>query len=221
MALHSSCVPTKRVVGRLGAGAAHSVGVGGAAFKPRYLGILVVWCQEPTHWKSPCCCEKLRAVGEEGVRGWDGWMASQMQWTWTWANSRRWWGAGRPGLLQSVGSQRVGHNWAAEQHLGGAVICAHPDWQAVSRAGLVSKGYSACCQGPEIVVLRTVGICEMGQFGKTTDSPRIPTWGLERAFRKICWELPPVEFELKSKKQRDMMSLSYQGDCCCCCRRCC
>lgn len=61
------------------------------------------------------------------------------------------------------------------------------------------------------MVLRTVGICEMGQFGKTTDSPRLPAWGLERAFCKICWGLPPVEF-LKSKRQRDMMSLSYQGD---------
>ena len=28
-----------------------------------------------------------------------------MQWTWTWANSREWWGTGRPGILQSMGSQ--------------------------------------------------------------------------------------------------------------------
>jgi len=54
--------------------------------------------------------------GEEGIRGWDGWMASPMQWTWTWANSRRWWGTGRnPGVLQSMGLQNVGHNWATEQ----------------------------------------------------------------------------------------------------------
>ena len=30
------------------------------------------------------------------TRGWDGWTASLMQWTWTWANSRRWWGTRRP-----------------------------------------------------------------------------------------------------------------------------
>ena len=42
-------------------------------------------------------------------------MASQIQWTWTWANPRRWWGAGRPGVLQSMGSQRVGHDWVTEQ----------------------------------------------------------------------------------------------------------
>ena len=54
------------------------------------------------HGKSPWCWERLRAEGEEGVRGWDGWMASLMQWTWTWANFRRWWGTGRPGVLQSM-----------------------------------------------------------------------------------------------------------------------
>ena len=42
--------------------------------------------------------------GEENVRGWDGWMASPMQWMWTWANFRRWWGTGRPGVLLSMGS---------------------------------------------------------------------------------------------------------------------
>ena len=74
---------------------------------------LITWCEQPTHWKSPW--ERLRAEGEEGVRGWDGWMASLMQWAWTWANFRRWWGTGRSGVVQSMGSQRVGHNWATEQ----------------------------------------------------------------------------------------------------------
>ena len=37
-----------------------------------------------------------------------------MQWTWTWANSERWWGAERPGVLWFMGSQRVGHDWATD-----------------------------------------------------------------------------------------------------------
>ena len=49
-------------------------------------------------------------------RGRDGWMASPTQWTWVWANSERWWRTGKPGMLQSLGSQRVGQNWATEQH---------------------------------------------------------------------------------------------------------
>ena len=41
--------------------------------------------------------------------GWDGWMASLTQWTGVRASSGRWWGTGKPGVLQSMGLQRVGH----------------------------------------------------------------------------------------------------------------
>ena len=49
-----------------------------------------------------------------GDRGWDGWMASLTWWTWVWGNSRSWWWTGKPGVLQSVGSQRVRHDWVTE-----------------------------------------------------------------------------------------------------------
>ena len=52
--------------------------------------------------------------GEGDDRGWDGWMASLPQWTWIWVNSKSWWWTGRPGMLQSMGLQRVGHDWATE-----------------------------------------------------------------------------------------------------------
>ena len=55
---------------------------------------------------------KLEGEGDD--RGWDGWMASLTQWTWVWVNSESWWWRGRPGMLQSMGSQRVGHKWATE-----------------------------------------------------------------------------------------------------------
>ena len=73
---------------------------------------LATWCEELTHWKRPWCWERLKAGGEGDDRGWDGWMASPTQWRWVWLNSRSWWWTGRPGMLQSMGSQRVGHNWA-------------------------------------------------------------------------------------------------------------
>ena len=67
-----------------------------------------------THRKRPWCWERLK-VGREGDdRGWDGWMTSLTQWTWLWASSRSWWWTGKPGMLQSMGSQRVGHDWATE-----------------------------------------------------------------------------------------------------------
>ena len=56
-------------------------------------------------------------------RGWDGWMASLTQWTWVWANSRRWWWTGKPGVLQSMGSQRVGHDWVIDSNIHLGVRC--------------------------------------------------------------------------------------------------
>ena len=57
---------------------------------------------------------RLRTGGEGDGRGWDGWMASPTQWTWVWASSRSWWWTGKPGVLQSMGSQRVGQDWVTE-----------------------------------------------------------------------------------------------------------
>ena len=57
---------------------------------------------------------RLKAGEEGGDRGWDGWMASPTRWTWVWASSGSWWWTGKPGVLQSMGWQRVGHNWATE-----------------------------------------------------------------------------------------------------------
>ena len=78
------------------------------------LNTLVTWCEELTCWKRPWCWERLRARGEGDNRGWDGWMASPTQWTWVWASSGSWWWTGRSGVLQSMGLQRVGHDWATE-----------------------------------------------------------------------------------------------------------
>ena len=51
---------------------------------------------------------------EKGATEWDGWMASSTQWTWVWVNSGSAWWTGRPGVLRSMESQRVGHNWVTE-----------------------------------------------------------------------------------------------------------
>ena len=64
---------------------------------------LAPWSKEPTHWKRLWCWEGLGAGGEGDDRGWDGWMVSPTRWAWDWANCRRWWWTGRPGVLKSVG----------------------------------------------------------------------------------------------------------------------
>ena len=63
--------------------------------------------------KRPWCWERLRA-GEEGDRGWDGWMASPTLRTWIWVSSRCWLWTGKSGVLQSMGvtnSQTRLSNW--------------------------------------------------------------------------------------------------------------
>ena len=65
-------------------------------------------------WKDPDAGKDWRQEEKGTTRGWDGWMASPTQWTWVWVNSGSWWWTGRPGVLQNMGSQRVGHKWVTE-----------------------------------------------------------------------------------------------------------
>ena len=77
----------------------------------------ILWPPDSNSWltrKGPDAGKDWRQEeGDDG--GWDGWMASLTQWTWVWASSRRWWRTGKPGVLQSIGSQRIRHDWVTEQ----------------------------------------------------------------------------------------------------------
>ena len=77
-----------------------------------------IWPPDVKNWfigKDPKAGKDLREEDKGDDRGQDGWMASPTQWTWVWASSGKWWRTGKPDMLQSMGSQRVGHNWATEQ----------------------------------------------------------------------------------------------------------
>ena len=73
-----------------------------AQLKLQYSGHLM-WSTEPL--EKTLMVGKIEGRAEVGSRGWDVWMASPIQWTWVWASSERWWRTGRPGVLQSMGSQ--------------------------------------------------------------------------------------------------------------------
>ena len=76
---------------------------------------LILWPPDVKNWfdlERPWCWKRLKAGGRGDDRGWDGWMASPTWWTWVWVSSRHWWWTGKPGMVQSVGLQRVGHDWA-------------------------------------------------------------------------------------------------------------
>ena len=76
----------------------------------------VLWPPDWKNWligKDPDV-GKVKAGGGGDDRGWDGWMASLTRWTWVWVSSRSWWWTGKPGVLQSLGLQRVRYYWATE-----------------------------------------------------------------------------------------------------------
>ena len=75
---------------------------------------MATWYEELTNLKRPWCWEWSKMGGEGDNRGWDCWMASPTQWTWVWVGSGSWWWTGKPGVLQSRGSQRVRHDWAMQ-----------------------------------------------------------------------------------------------------------
>ena len=75
--------------------------------KVQYFGHLI---QRTDSLKKTLMLARLKAGGEGDDRGWDGWMASLNSMTWVWASSWNWWWTGKPGVLQSMESQRVGHD---------------------------------------------------------------------------------------------------------------
>ena len=77
----------------------------------------MLWPPDAKNWligKDPDAGKDWRQE-EKGTTEWDGWTASLTQWTWVWASSGRWWRTRKTDVLQSMGSQRVRHDWATEQ----------------------------------------------------------------------------------------------------------
>ena len=79
--------------------------------KPPYFGHLM---RRVDSLEKTLMLEGLGAGGEGDARGWDGWMASPTRWMWVWVNFKSWWWTGRPGMLQFIGLQWVGHDWVTE-----------------------------------------------------------------------------------------------------------
>ena len=79
--------------------------------KPQYFGHLM---QRAQLIGKTLMLGKIKGRRKRGWQRTNGWMASLTQCTWVWVSSRRWWRTGKPGMLQSKGLQRVGHDWATE-----------------------------------------------------------------------------------------------------------
>ena len=84
----------------------------GLRLKLQYFGHLM---QRADSFEKTLMLGKTGKAGREGDdRGWDGWMASPTQCAWVWIDSGSWWWTGRPGVLKSMGSQRVRHDWVTK-----------------------------------------------------------------------------------------------------------
>ena len=79
-----------------------------------FFNTLATWCKKLTPWKRPWFWERLKTEGEGDNRAWGGGMVLPTWWAWVWASSRSWWWTGKPGVLQSMGLQRVRHYWVTE-----------------------------------------------------------------------------------------------------------
>ena len=82
------------------------------------LKLWATWYKEQTHWKRLWCWKRLKAGGEGDDRGWDGWMASLTRCTRVWMSCRSWQRIGKPGVMQSMGSQKIRHDWLTELNWG-------------------------------------------------------------------------------------------------------
>ena len=95
---------------------------------------LILWPPDAKSWlieEDPDAGKDWRQEEKGMTRGWDGWMAS---------DSGRWWRTGKPGVLQPMGLQRVGHHWETEQQLcfqQGCVPSLSASWIHGSRAGIL------------------------------------------------------------------------------------
>ena len=78
----------------------------------QYFGHLIWWADSLEKNVMLGQTEGRRRRGRQRMR----WlMASPTWWTWVWVSSGSWWWTGRPGVLRSMGSQRVRHDQVTEQ----------------------------------------------------------------------------------------------------------
>ena len=78
----------------------------------------ILWPPDAKNWligKDPDAGNDWRrekkGMTEDDMVGWHHWLSGR----WVWASSGSWWWTGKPGVLQSTGSQRVRHDLVTEQ----------------------------------------------------------------------------------------------------------
>ena len=162
---------------------------------------LANWCEELTHWIRPWCWERMKVGGEGEDRGWDGWMALPTWWAGVWASSGNWWWTGKPGVLQSMESQRVRHNWATELNWL-SKLCSDAGWTDWPVEGNLRIQRKTICQLPfKIIAGKNLPECRRPGFNP---------WVGNTPWRR-AWQPTPVFSPGESHGQRSLMGYSPWG----------
>ena len=152
---------------------------------------------KPTHWKRAWWWERLKAKGEEGGRGWDGWMASLTQWTHTWANFRRWW---RTGGLPCCSPWGHKESDVTEQLKNSMVHAWFPLHGVDLKCG--TEGRSLACAGAG----------EDSSGGVKTQGPETPTITLDSMFTSVLTAAFPGSSIIKSLPRLSHLGIHLHSD---------
>ena len=171
-------------------------------------------CIYQGHWKRPWCWERLKSR-EGDDRGWDGWMALPTQQTWFWASSGSWWWTGKTGMLQSMGSQRVRHNWATElMHIYKPIEnVKHQEWTL--RVNYSLWVMMICqCSGPIVTNVPLCGRC--WEWGKSCKCGTRGIREISVCSSQSCYESTTAlgyqsifRNRIKSKPRQNKMTIEY------------
>ena len=170
---------------------------------------LATWCKKLTRLKRPWCWERLKVGGEGDDRAWDSQMASLTRWTWVWASYGSWWWTGKPGVLESMGLQRVRHDWATKLNWRGQTQLSRGRWDSTWRIGVYGEDSEGKEGGRAALLIEAVVCVCGGGFPAGSDgkesacSAEDPVWSLggenpleeEMAIhsRILAWKIPWTE----------------------------
>ena len=96
--------------------------------------------------------EENRMTEDEMV-GWHHWLD-------VWVSSESWWWTGKPGMLQSMGSERVGHDWVTELNWTASILGERKSWLRIYFSSkLFCKQNSR--SSPRLTCTRVHGFCNL------------------------------------------------------------
>ena len=126
---------------------------------------------------------KVEGGREWDDRAWDDCLASPTQWTWVLVYSRSWWWTGKPGVLQLMGSQRVGHDWATELNWTDTFVKTHWTVIFISFLEIYVFDYSGS------LLLHWAFLVAMSGGYSLTVGNRLAIAGSNMYFISVCWSL--------------------------------